>query len=145
VNGRRDLLLAVSASLIVGCAIGLIAGVLFARVVLSDHHLGPPFGRVPSGRHGGPMVLPLRGIARQLELSREQEARVDSILRESRVQLDSLRRETRTALLRELTPEQRERWERLDRRMLRPGGRHGGPGDGEPGGPGGPGPPPDAP
>jgi Spy/CpxP family protein refolding chaperone len=126
VNGRRDLLLAVSASLIVGCAIGLIAGVLF-------------------GRHGGPMVLPLRGIARQLELSREQEARVDSILRESRVQLDSLRRETRTALLRELTPEQRERWERLDRRMLRPGGRHGGPGDGEPGGPGGPGPPPDAP
>ena len=118
-TGRRELLLAVSASLIVGCAIGLVAGVLFTRAVLFERSFRPPLGRPPFGRRGGPEGPPLRLLARRLELSREQEARVDSILRESRVQFDSLRAGTRAALERELTPEQRERWERINRRFFR--------------------------
>jgi hypothetical protein len=137
-NGRRDLILAVSASLIVGCAIGLISGVLFSRMVFFGPHGRPPFGRSPFGRptferppfarHGGPIGMPLQGIAHELELSKTQEARVDSILRESRVRLDSLRSDTREALLHELTPAQRERWERMERQMMGRERRRGGKG-----------------
>jgi len=138
-NGSRGMILAVSASLIVGCAIGLICGVLFARSMFSVPH--PPFG----GEHGfgrgprGPAMV-MGYLERELNLSKDQSDKIEKLVSASRADVDSIRAETRQQILQVLTPEQRTKWERMDRRMF----HHGGP----PRGPGEPGdepPPPDKP
>lgn len=131
---RRGLIVAISASLIVGCAIGLIAGVLFARAVMFHHpferriHAGPP----------GPRQT-IRFVERRLGLSEDQSVRFHAILERAHGRADSLHEEARAQILELLTPEQRERWERMNHRMFPGdgprGGRFGGHRGGPPGGP----------
>jgi Spy/CpxP family protein refolding chaperone len=135
VNGSRGTVLAVSASLIVGCAIGLIVGVLFARSMFFVPR--PPFG----GHFGHPgrpgMVMGM--IERRLDLTKAQSDTLEKIVESSRADVDSIRAQTRQQILKVLTPEQRTKWERMDQHFF----HHGGP----PRGPDGPGdeppPPPD--
>jgi len=132
-NSQRGLVLGISASLIVGCAIGLIVGVLFARSVFVP---GPPmgFGR---GRqpHRGEVMMGF--LERRLDLSKEQSEKIEKIVEASRVQADSIRAQAREQIQQVLTPEQREKWERMDNRMFpghgrRPGRPHDGPPPDEP-------------
>jgi Spy/CpxP family protein refolding chaperone len=129
-NGSRGMILAVSASLIVGCAIGLICGVLFARSMFFVPH--PPF----AGGHGfgrgsrGPAIV-MGFLERRLNLSKDQSEKIEKIVSASRADVDSIRAETRQQILQVLTPEQRAQWERMDRRMFHHGGPP--PGAGEPG------------
>jgi Spy/CpxP family protein refolding chaperone len=136
VNGSRGTVLAVSASLIVGCAIGLIVGVLFARSMFFGPR--PPFGHF--GHPGRPgMVMGM--IERRLDLTKAQSDTLEKIVESSRTDVDSIRAQTRQQILKVLTPEQRAKWERMDQHFF----HHGGP----PRGPDGPGdeppPPPDRP
>jgi len=124
------MVLAITASLIVGCAIGLIGGVLFARSMFLPHL---PFGRHferPGGR--------LHYIERELDLNKDQSDRIEKIVEASRAESDSIRAQARQQILQVLTPEQREKWQRMEPRF-----HH----DGPPRGPGEPGdeppPPPD--
>jgi Spy/CpxP family protein refolding chaperone len=134
VNGSRGTVLAVSASLIVGCAIGLIVGVLFARTMFPH----PPFGRGGFGGPGRPHNM-MGVIERRLDLTKDQSVQFEKIVTASRADVDSIRAQTRQQILQMLTPEQRTKWEHMDKHFF----HHGGP----PHGPGGPGdeppPPPD--
>jgi Spy/CpxP family protein refolding chaperone len=136
-TGPRGLIVAISASLITGCAIGLIAGVLFARAVMFPH----PFGHRPHGGPPGPRMA--RFVEQRLGLSAEQSTRFEAILDRARSRADSLHEEARVQILAILTPDQRERWERMNHRMFPGGGPRGEPFDHEPGGPPPP-PPPDS-
>lgn len=110
---RRGLAIAISASLIVGCAIGLIAGVLFARSLLAPRlPMGPP-------RHGPGGPRPgLEFVERRLGLTPDQARRFDAIIESARAQSDSMHDLTRQRILEVLTPEQRERWQRMNERMF---------------------------
>lgn len=139
-NGTRGTVLAITASLIVGCAIGLIVGVLFARSMffLPRGPFGGPGGHFhPPGRPGVVMDM----LQHQLDLTKDQSDRIQKIVESSRADVDSIRAQTRQQILQVLTPEQRTKWERMDEHFF----HHGGP----PHGPGGPGdeppPPPDRP
>jgi len=137
-NGSRGMVLAVTASLIVGCAIGLICGVLFARTMLMPH---PPFGGGRGFGHGprGPAMV-MNYLEHELNLTKDQSDKIEKLVTASRADVDSIRAETRQQIMQVLTPEQRTKWESMDQRMF----HHGGP----PRGPGEPGdapPPPDRP
>jgi Spy/CpxP family protein refolding chaperone len=134
------MVLAVSASLIVGCAIGLIVGVLFARSMFFVPG-GGPWGHEHFGRRLERPGIVMDIIRRQLDLTKDQSDKIEKIVSASRADVDSIRAQTRQQILQVLTPDQRTKWESMDRRFF----HHGGP----PPGPGGPGdeppPPPDKP
>jgi len=140
VISRQNLVLAISASIVVGVAIGLIAGVLFARSFLFPH--------APRGPHamgGGPMhprhEMGMRFLERQLDLDDEQVEQIEKIVDRARGRADSLHDDAREQIHALLTPEQREQWDRMNRRMFPPHSR--GPrGSGRGRGPGPDGPPP---
>ena len=132
-TSQRGLVLAISASLVVGCAIGLIAGVLFARTVFFPH---PP-DRFHRGGPGGPMVrergqMMMGFLQRRLDLTQEQSEKIEAIVDSSRVQADSIRAQARERIQQVLTAEQREKWERMDNRMFPGRGRRRGPPHDEP-------------
>ena len=121
---RRGLVLAISASLIVGCAIGLIAGVLFARTVMGPHMPGPPRFR------GGPPRedIAMQMVVRRLGLTEEQTEHFHAIIERARAHADSLHEVAHAEIMAGLTPEQRERWATMEHRFGRRGGpfhRHG--------------------
>lgn len=120
---RRGLLLAISASLIVGCAIGLIGGVLFTRTLMLQHLPGPPGFRGGPPRH----EVGMRMVERRLGLTPEQRERFRAIIERARGDTDSLHAEAHDEILESLTPAQRERWDRMEHRMFgrRGGGRFG--------------------
>lgn len=138
-NGSRGTILAVSASLIVGCAIGLIAGVLFARAMFFVP--GGPWGHGHFGHRPERPGIVMDIIRRRLDLTKVQSDRIDKIVEVSRSDVDSIRAQTRQQILQVLTPDQRAKWERMDEHFF----HHGGPphGPGEPGDE--PPPPPDRP
>lgn len=133
-NGSRGTILAISASLIVGCAIGLIVGVLFARSMFALGVRGASEHRFRPGDR-------LRMVEERLHLDKDQSDRIEKIVESSRADVDSIRDQTRQQILAVLTPDQREKWQRMDPFFF----HHGGP----PHGPDGPGdeppPPPDRP
>lgn len=140
---KQNLVLAISASLVVGIAIGLIGGVLFSRVFVFAHHgpMRPEAMERMHPRHERGMQF----LERRLDLSDEQMDAIETIVERSRGTSDSLHDLARAQIHELLTPEQRERWERMNRRMF-PRGRPGMP-PRRPGGPphpmDEPGPPPD--
>jgi len=146
VNGNRGLLIAIAASFIVGCSVGLMGGIVFSRFV---GHPGPPFGR-----HGPPPTFerrvpgwPSRGermftyMSREIDLSPEQRKRLEAVIDNARRQHQAVRDSMQAALDRELTPAQRARWKQLETEMGMRRRREGPP----PGEPGREGPPPDRP
>jgi len=142
VNGNRGLIIAIAASFIVGCSVGMMGGIVFTHLF---GHPGPPFG------HGGPPFMERRGgpdggrgpggpsrgervfsyMTKELNLSPEQSQRIEALIDKARHQHEAVRDSTEAALDRELTPEQRARWRELEKQMgmRRHGGREGPPPD----------------
>lgn len=139
-NGNRGLIIAIAASFIVGCSVGLMGGIAFTHWM--GHGPGPGFGR--GGRPpfmerrgpGGPGG-PSRGermftyLSREVDLSPEQSKRIEALIDHARRQHEAVRESTEAALDRELTPQQRARWRELEKEMgmRRHGGREGPPPD----------------
>jgi len=129
-NGPRGIAIAVAASFIVGCSVGLMGGILFMRYAAPGLHGGIPPRGMPGGR--GPFfgrggadgarheehMLSL--LEEELDLSPEQRervrARIDAAWRHHVAARDSLH----VWLERELTPAQRERWRELEQRLGMP-------------------------
>ena len=125
---RRALLLALTAAFITGSAVGLVGGILFARQSLFPHRAdvrhargfpdGPPGpeGRGRGGRRGGPSAEELvRHLASELSLTDAQSGRIRALISASRGAVQSERDSLHARIGRELTPEQRRRWEELPR------------------------------
>lgn len=125
-NGVRGLLIAITASFIVGCSVGLVGGIVFMRVAGPPGLAGLRPGENARIRYSGPerrgmgrpdRVLP--ALERSLDLSSEQRERLVAQLDRARRHHAALRDSTRIWIERELTPEQRERWRRMEERFER--------------------------
>ena len=128
-NGTRALVIAAIASFIVGCSVGLIGGVLVMRFGGP-----PPFAMRghPPREHGPRGDRMLEVMSRTLDLSDEQERRIGEIIKDARNDQRASHDSLRVRIARELTPEQRERWQDFEERFGRRG-RRGSPGrPGEP-------------
>lgn len=115
-NGNRGLVIGMLAALIVGCSVGLVGGILFARY--NGMH-GPHDGH--GGRPGGPRGpgSMLERMERDLALTPDQSDRVEKILEESRRGFATVRESTHAAIERELTPAQRDQWKQMEERFQR--------------------------
>jgi hypothetical protein len=159
---RNGWLIALAAAFLVGCSAGVMGGILFARFVLHPQHApfmapmhmgGPGADHGPGpggpGGPGGPDGPPgpggpqrhLAHLSQALGLSDQQRARIAPLLEQSRGQFEALRDSLEARISRELTPEQRARWQQMQRELPGRGARRGpwprpdraGPGDeGEP-------------
>jgi len=112
---------------------GILIGALGMHLYYAQRFPGPrPGGGPPHQRGMGPFFV--ERLERDLELTPEQIGRIEEIVHESRIEFEGLRREMRPRLRDQmdrtteriaevLTPEQREKFERLrgrpDRRMER--------------------------
>jgi len=137
VNGNRGLIIAVAASFIVGCSLGMMGGIVFTHLL----------GHGGFGRGGPPPFMERRGpggpsgperrermftyMTREMGLNPEQKQRIEALIDKARSQHEAVRESTEAALDRELTPEQRARWRELEKEMgmRRHGGREGPPPD----------------
>ena len=118
-NGVRGLVIAIVAAFIVGCSVGMVGGIVFARFAMlpAAHFAGRPMGPGHGPPHGpGPM---LDMLERGLDLKPDQRARIERILEESGRGYAVVRESTHAAIERELTPAQRERWKQVEERFLR--------------------------
>lgn len=120
-NGTRGLVIAVAAAFIVGCSVGLMGGILFMRFGPTVPHpgwmRGAMHGRPPlfEGRGGpGHMERMLPVLARELDLSPEQRERFVRQLDRAREHHSAARESMRVWIERELTPAQREKWDRWE-------------------------------
>jgi Spy/CpxP family protein refolding chaperone len=117
-NGTRGLVIAIVASFIVGFSAGMVGGIVFSLSTHPSFH--SPFGRhdAERGPRGarGPV---LHALESRLDLSPDQRARIEAILDSSRVNFETVRDSTRARVERTLTPEQRERWKTMDKRIMR--------------------------
>ena len=123
-NGSRGLIIAIAATFIVGCSVGMVGGILFARyAMLPKAHImarGERHGQ-EGARHGrprgpGPM---LEMLDRRLDLTPEQRQKIEALLDESRRGYAQVRESTHAAIERELTAAQREEWKQLENRFSR--------------------------
>jgi hypothetical protein len=118
VNGTRGLVIGMIASFIVGCSVGMVSGIVLSRFAL---HGERPFfmGHEPwRSRPPGPGPM-LRHLEERLDLSAAQRERIEHILDSSRLGYAAVRESTHAAILRELTPEQRESFRKMDPRLMR--------------------------
>lgn len=122
---RTAIVIALVAAFLLGASLGLTSGIL-----LTIFHHRPSdvtwFGRAPGMRERGEfgrsdrrvlrgvMVLPRLSAA--LDLTDEQEKRIRPLLEEAHRSMGAARDSLRVRIERELTPEQRERWRRLEAR-----------------------------
>lgn len=138
---RRALTLALAAALITGSALGLIGGILLARQWFGPHAMhelrgrgpgpggpppferGGPGGRGPRGeRRGGPSADAIgRHLRDELSLTDAQTTRIVDLIRTSRTRVDAERDSLHANIGRTLTPDQRQRWERMPRPSRFPG------------------------
>jgi hypothetical protein len=123
---RQGLVLALVATFLIGASLGLMSGILFTYY----QHRGPGFmhgGPPPGGplegpgRHGmGPGAM-LPRLREALDLTDEQIALIEPILKEGHANMNATRDSLRARIDRVLSPEQRERWRRLEARRGFPG------------------------
>jgi hypothetical protein len=117
-NGMRALVIAAIASFIVGCSVGLVSGVLIMRLGGPP----PPFRtmrvqRPPDPGPRGDRMLSM--LSRALDLSDDQRQRIATLIEDARHEQGASRDSLRARISRELTPDQRERWERFEMRFGR--------------------------
>lgn len=126
-NGARGLAIATAAAFIVGCSVGVMAGISFMRFGPPGSHGGPAFGG-PRGPHpgvfgrgglrGGPeRVMPW--LEQTLNLSPAQRERLVAVLDRARREQLAQRESVQVWIERELTPEQRARWKQMEDRFER--------------------------
>lgn len=144
---RASIIIALVATFLIGASLGLMGGILFAG---HQPHLrrqgwpgaGPRMGapRFPGLRGGDPdrrvlrerQVLP--HLKSELNLDDQQVERIRVLLDDAHESMGAARESLRVRIERVLTPEQRERWSKLEakRRYVEAPGK---PGLGPPGGP----------
>lgn len=107
-NDRRNLVIAIIASFVFGLSGGVIASI----ALITFLHGGPRFDApAPPAPPGPGMHGPLqRMLAEELDLTDEQQARVEEILARTRPMYAAVRESTHAEIERLLTPEQRRRW-----------------------------------
>ena len=131
---RTAIIVALVAAFLIGASLGLTGGILF---MFAQHRPGaaaygrggpPPGGPGMFGGPGGPGVPGHPGpdrlmprLREALDLSDEQVAKIEPILAEAHRTMTTTRDSLRARIDRELTPEQRERWRRLEARRGFPG------------------------
>ena len=109
--------MAMVAAFLFGIAGGAIGG--FAVSAVMQHRLRGgerQMHKMIKFQIGGPMA---RDMVRELDLSPAQRERVHAILMESGARYAAVRESTRAALERELTPDQREQFRRMESRFVR--------------------------
>jgi Spy/CpxP family protein refolding chaperone len=128
--------------LVVFC-VGLTGGVLIGRRLplrpVDRAPFGPRESGTPDGRRGGPLRgMLVERLARDLDLTPEQRAKIDAILADRRARLDALQRDARQRFEEEgrgvreqirgvLTPEQQRKFDEHDALGRGPFGRRGPP------------------
>jgi hypothetical protein len=117
-NGARGLVIGILAAFIVGCSVGIVGGILYARFSgVPGSHIAGREGQRPGGpRRPGSM---LERMERNLDLTSDQRERVEKLLEESRRGYALVRESTHAAIDRELTPAQREEWKQMEERFQR--------------------------
>lgn len=132
---RRALALALTAAFITGSALGLVGGILFARQMLFPHPMHEMRGRGPGRGGPPPFERRMRGERREgpsadeivqrlredLTLSEQQATHIASLIRTSRANVQGERDSLHARIGRELSPEQRQKWEQLPRPHRFPG------------------------
>jgi Spy/CpxP family protein refolding chaperone len=118
-NGGRGLVIAIAAAFIVGCSVGLMGGILFARFALH----GPRFMRhgptmmERSGPRGPERLLSV--LDDELKLTPDQHARIVAILDRTRQKGQAVRDSMEAEISRVLTPDQQQRWKDMESRFER--------------------------
>lgn len=118
-NGTRGLVIATAAAFIVGCSVGLMGGIIFARFMLPGHSMFMRFrgdesrhyGSGP-GRRGPDRLLPM--LDETLKLTPQQHERIVGILDRARASNAAVRDSMQAEISRVLTPEQRARWKEME-------------------------------
>jgi len=126
---RQAFLIALVAAFFAGCAGGVVSGVLLVRT-LGPHGSAWPGGRGGPGGPNGPQHAERGGfmtrLTEALDLTPTQHDRIDTLfVRSRRVQM-ATRESLRVAIERELTPQQLDRWHRIEAEFPR-SSRRGGP------------------
>ena len=131
---RWALVLSLVVALLLGCAMGFIGSVMLARATFGE--VPPIFGqgRIGHHEHGGPggpkgsngpgnHGARFERLVRALDLTPDQVARLKPRVEATRKQFDALRDSMHAQIDRELTPQQREKFKKLQamRPFPRPG------------------------
>jgi Spy/CpxP family protein refolding chaperone len=120
---KRELVIAVTAALVIGLALGIMAGMLGARYMSG----------MPGHGHHGPMGMggpaPLARLERALDLSPAQADSIEAIFDRARARFEARRDSIRSEIDAQLTPEQRAKWKQMESKF-----RHGHDGWHHPGG-----------
>jgi Spy/CpxP family protein refolding chaperone len=118
---RASIIIALVATFLIGASLGLMGGIMFGM-----HHRGPRTtwsmserGRRAPGTHGGTerrvmrhtIVMPR--LREALDLTDAQAARIEPLIEETHKAMGAVRESLEIRIGRVLTPEQRERWRRL--------------------------------
>lgn len=124
---RPALVVSLVAVFLVGIALGLMGGILFAHQMHSRAP-GPwpmregPGGRMRRSGEPPPISEALPRLQRMLNLTPEQVARIKPRVIESQKQFEAARESLRSRIEAELTPEQKKRFDEFHRRHSFPGG-----------------------
>ena len=128
---RASIVIALVATFLIGASLGLMSGILFTmrqhRMPGEPWMMGGPHTGGPGMMMGGPerhvirqrMVLPR--LREALDLTDEQEARIQPLLDEAHANMGAARDSLRARIDRVLTPGQRERWRHLEEARGFPG------------------------
>ena len=137
---RAQLTIAAVVVFVLGCSLGLLGGILFARFVMFPprHAMAgmregggpPPFGppemegRPWAGRppgagepEGPPPEHIMRRLSSALQLTPDQRERLRPLLERSRQEFGQVRDSLDARIGRQLEPEQRKRWEEMQNRQ----------------------------
>ena len=136
---RASIIIALVATFLIGASLGLMGGIMFGM-----HHRGPrpPWsmgerGRRAPGSFGGPerrvmrhtIVMPR--LREALDLTDAQAARIEPLIEETHKTMGAARESLQVRIERVLTPEQRERWRRLEATRRSSGATRGSRGSGD--------------
>ncbi len=123
----------VMAAVVVGVTLlaGILVGIGLDRAFFRPPHIRPPYGEFARGTNADSVRQHMRAaFARQLHLTPDQAARIDTIMQRRMAALDSIRKETgpkvraligatRAQIDSVLTPEQRDQFRSLQHRHSR--------------------------
>lgn len=131
---RVAIALALVATFLIGASLGLMGGILFSRAQhrpsAAEWFERGSSRRGPGGRIEGDRRVPrhLRVMPRlreALDLTKEQEATIAPLVESAHATMGAARESLRVRIDRVLTPEQRERWKRLEAKKGFPGDTRG--------------------
>lgn len=132
---RAAIVIALVATFLIGASLGLMGGIFFAMHQRPFHAELRARGTFPPGPGPGLLGPPDRRVMRHvmvmprlreaLDLTDAQAAAIEPLVEETHRTMGAARDSLRARIERVLTPEQRERWRRLEERRGFPGEKRG--------------------